>query len=106
MKPTEMGNDADMKIVTKRQPVRIGVIIPASPRDDIVDTLASVLRYTDSSRIVVVVDDASSQSSKHAYLTDTSSDVVVIKAQRARAGTQGGLWVKAAPAYRWLLERY
>jgi hypothetical protein len=106
MKPSEIGGDADVRTVVKRQPIRIAVIIPASPRDDIVDTLASVLCYTDSSRIVVVVDDGSSQSSKRSDLTDTSSDVVVIKAQKARAGTQGGLWVKAAPAYRWLLERY
>lgn len=106
MKPAEMGSDVDVKTVITRQSVRIAVIIPAGPRDDIVDTLASVLCYTDSSRIVVVVDDASSLSSKHSDLTNTSSDVVVIKAQRARAGTQGGLWVKAAPAYRWLLERY
>jgi hypothetical protein len=106
MKPSEIGGDADVRTVVKRQPIRIAVIIPASPRDDIVDTLASVLCYTDSSRIVVVVDDGPSQSSKRSDLTDTSSDVVVIKAQKARAGTQGGLWVKAAPAYRWLLERY
>ena len=47
---------------TGRRPVRIAVVIPAGPGDDIADTLASVLRYTDPSRIVVIVDDTSSAS--------------------------------------------
>jgi hypothetical protein len=89
----------------RRQPVRIAVVIPASARDDILDTLASVQCYTDPSRIVVVIDDASALGCKQPDPTDTSG-VVAIKAQKARTGTQGGLWVKAAPAYRWLLERY
>jgi hypothetical protein len=88
------------------RPVRIAVVIPAGPGDDIADTLASVLRYTDSSRVVVVIDDGSSWDAEQAQLTGTSPDVVVIKARPTRPGTQGGLWVKAAPAYRWLLERY
>jgi hypothetical protein len=42
----------------KRQ-VRIAVIVPAGPRDDVLDTLASVVHYTEPSRIIVVVDDTS-----------------------------------------------
>ena len=34
----------------QRQAVRIAVVIPASSRDDIADTLASVVRYTDPSK--------------------------------------------------------
>ncbi|HEY6275979.1 MAG TPA: glycosyltransferase, partial [Streptosporangiaceae bacterium] len=81
------------------KPVRIAVVIPAGPGDDIADTLASVLRYTDPSRIVVVVDDTSSAP-------EQAPDVKVIKAGQARPGTQGGLWVKTAPAYRWILDNY
>jgi hypothetical protein len=92
--------------VTKRRPVRIAVIIPAGPGDDIDDTLASVLRYTDPSRVVVIVDDVSSASAERYAPPGPSSGVVVIKAQPARPGTEGGLWVKVAPAYRWVLDRY
>lgn len=89
--------------LTDRRPVRIAVVIPAGPGDDIADTLASVLRYADSSRVVVIVDDNSSASAVHPELTP---DVTVMRAGQARPGTQGGLWVKTAPAYRWILDRY
>ncbi|MGH3257802.1 MAG: hypothetical protein ACRDOU_20820 [Streptosporangiaceae bacterium] len=89
--------------LTERRPVRIAVVIPAGPGDDIADTLASVLRYTDSSRVVVVVDDTSSATASYPELTP---DVTVMRAGRAKPGTQGGLWVKTAPAYRWILDRY
>ena len=79
------------------------MVIPAGPGDDIADTLASVLRYTDPSRIVVVVDDTSSASAVHPELPN---DVRVMKAGPARPGTQGGLWVKTAPAYHWILQNY
>ncbi len=84
---------------TERRPVRIAVVIPAGPRDDIADTLASVLRYTDPSRIVVIVDDTS-------VPPEPAPDVRVIRAGQARPGTQGGLWVKTAPVYRWILQHY
>jgi hypothetical protein len=103
MRVTVAGNAAT---VTKRQPVRIAVIIPAGPGDDIDDTLASVLRYADPSRLVVIVDDISAATGRRYEPPGPSSDVVVIRAQPARPGTEGGLWVKVAPAYRWVLDRY
>jgi hypothetical protein len=103
MKRAETGGAAGACPLTGRRPVRIAVVIPAGPGDDIADTLASVLRYTDSSRIVVIVDDTSSASAVHPELT---SDVMIIRARPARPGTQGGLWLKTAPAYRWILRRY
>lgn len=102
----ETGGDGVAAALTGLRAVRIAVIIPAGPKDEISDTLDSVLHYTDPSRIVVIVDDASSLNAKHPQLTGTPSDVVVIKAQPARPGKTGGLWVKVAPAYRWVLERY
>jgi len=92
--------------VTKRQPVRIAVVIPAGPADDIGDTLASVLSYTDPSRVVVIVDDTSAASAERYEPLGPPSDVVVIKARPAQPGTEGGLWVKVAPAYRWILDQY
>jgi len=84
-------------------PVRIAVIIPAGPRDDILDTLASVRQYTDSSRVIVVIDDT---SGAHGDLAALSPGVTVLPPAAARPGTWGGLWIKVAAAYRWVLERY
>ena len=88
-------------------PVRIAVIIPAGPRDDIVDTLDSVVRYTDpASRVIVVVDDTKGAHGDRDHIASLSPDIAVIDPVPARPGTDGGLWVKVAAAYRWLLERY
>jgi hypothetical protein len=84
------------------QPVRIAVIIPAGPRDDIADTLASVVQYTDSSRIIAVVNDTSRVLS----FSDLSSDITVLDPAPARPGTDGGLWIKVAAAYRWVIEQF
>ena len=105
MKRVETGRAAGAGPLTERRPVRIAVVIPAGPGDDIADTLASVLRYTDPSRIVVIVDDTSSASAS-AIHPELTPDVTVMRAGRARPGTQGGLWVKTAPAYRWILQNY
>jgi hypothetical protein len=87
-------------------PVRIAVIIPAGPRDDILDTLASVLQFTDSSRIIVVIDDALEHDGDHRGIGGLSPDIAVLEPPAARAGTNGGLWIKVAAAYRWVLERF
>jgi len=80
-------------------PVRIAVVVPAGPRDDIADTRDSVLHYTDPCRIVVIVADTPVHP-------EPAPDVRVMQAGQARPGTQGGLWVKTAPAYRWILRNY
>jgi hypothetical protein len=88
-------------------PVRIAVIIPAGPRDDIVDTLDSVVRYTDPvSRVIVVVDDTKGAHGDRGHIASPSPDIAVIDPVPARPGTDGGLWVKVAAAYRWVLQRY
>ena len=83
-------------------PVRIAVIIPAGPRDDILDTLASVVQYTDPSRVILVVDDT---GRLHAG-SGLGRDIVVIPAPTTRPGALGRLWVKAAAGYTWVLERF
>jgi hypothetical protein len=88
-------------------PVRLAVIIPAGPRDDIVDTLDSVVRYTDpASRVIVVVDDTQGAQGDRGHIASLSRDIAIIDPVSARPGVDGGLWLKVAAAYRWLLERY
>jgi hypothetical protein len=88
-------------------PVRIAVIIPAGPRDDIVDTLDSVVQYTDpASRVIIVVDDTKGAYGDQDHIASRSPDIAVIDPVPARPGVDGGLWVKVAAAYRWVLERY
>ena len=85
--------------------VRIAVIIPAGPHDDILDTLASVVHYTGPSRVIVVIDDKSPLGSDATHIHDLSPDIAVVPAP-GEHGADGRLWVKLAAGYRWLLERY
>lgn len=80
------------------------MIIPAGPRDDVLDTLESVLSYTDRSRVILVIDDTTSLGTSYHRIRDLSTDVEIIKAPNS-PGTQGGLWVKVAAGYRWVLNR-
>jgi hypothetical protein len=70
------------------------------------DTLDSVLCYAGASRIVVVVDDTGGADDFAKHAEAMSEDVVVIPAPPRAAGGYGGLWVKIAAGYRWMLERY
>jgi hypothetical protein len=88
-----------------RLPVHIAVVIPAGPEDDVLDTLASVVHYTESSRIIVVIDDTSNPDGV-THIRSHRPDTVIIPAPDKAPGTQGGLWVKLATGYRWLLDRY
>jgi glycosyltransferase involved in cell wall biosynthesis len=86
--------------------VRIAVIIPAGPRDDILDTLASVVQYTDPSRVVLVIDDSGTLHARSAQIRQLSGDIAVIPAPATVPGILGGLWVKVAAGYTWVLERF
>jgi hypothetical protein len=86
--------------------VGIAVIIPAGPRDDVLDTIASAVHYTELSRIIVVVDDTSIRHDRMNRIPALRTDTVVIPAPPRAPGNQGGLWVKLAAGYRWVLERY
>lgn len=86
--------------------IRIAVIIPAGPGDNVLDTLASVLHYTDPSRVIVVIDDSSMLGEDLSRVRDLSPDVVVIPAPPGLPGRRGRLWLKVTAAYRWLLDRY
>ncbi len=85
-----------------KQHVRLAVIVPAGPRDDVADTMASVIHYTGPSRVVVVVDDTSAAG----RIGGPWPDTVTLTAPSGAPGAQGGLWVKLAAGYRWVLNRY
>jgi hypothetical protein len=89
-----------------RVPVGMAVIIPAGPRDDILDTLCSVVHYTDTSRVIVVIDDDSKCTEDLARISRISTDIFLLPAPAGAQGVLGGLWVKLAFGYRWVLERY
>ena len=88
------------------RPVRIAVVMPAGPHDDIADTLASVVQYTDPSRIIVVIDDTGTFAATTARARDLSGDIAVIAAPPGAPGGYGGLWVKLAAGYTWVLDRF
>ena len=91
-----------------REPKRIGIVLPVGPNDGqaALDTLDSALHYAGPSRIVVVVDDTGGHGkfAKHAEVM--SEDIVVVPAPPRAPGGYGGLWVKIAAGYRWMLERF
>jgi hypothetical protein len=88
------------------RPVRIAVVIPAGPRDDILDTLASVVHYADPSRVIVVIDDTGTPAATSARVRGLSADIAVIAAPPRAPGADGGLWVKLAAGYTWVLDRF
>jgi hypothetical protein len=87
---------------------RVAFVVPAGRSDDdVVDTLTSVLHYSDPARLVVVIDDMSRSGTSFPDLHDLSSDIVVLQPPAGLpANVFGGLWAKTAFAYHWLLERY
>jgi hypothetical protein len=86
--------------------IRIAVVIPAGPRDDVIDTLHSVVRYTDSSRVILVIDDTRTLSGDYDLISRLSADISIIPAPPKAPGGYGGLWVKLAKGYSWVLDRF
>jgi hypothetical protein len=91
-----------------RRRLRTAVIVPAGPSDDVFDTVHSVVRYTDPSRVILVIDDRGELRAEQsvARLRELSPDIAVIPAPAARAGRCGGLWVKLSAGYRWTLDNF
>lgn len=94
--------------MTAREHRRIGVVLPVGRRDAeaAFDTLASALYHLDDSRIIVVVDDSGGQAEFAARVRAISREIVVLPAPPRAPGGLGGLWVKIASGYQWLLDRY
>lgn len=76
------------------------VVIPAGPRDDIEDTLRSVVRYSDSEKIIVI-DDTKGRGIdfSHEKLT-----IIRAAADSPRFSTHGQLFVSLSAAYREVVE--
>lgn len=91
-----------------RESKRIGVVLPVGPNDSeaAFDTLASALYYLDRSRIIVVIDDTGGAPGFGQRVSELSQDIVVLPSPPRSSGGLGGLWVKIAAGYQWLLQRY
>jgi hypothetical protein len=91
-----------------RTKTRVAVVVPAGPgEDDLLDTLDSVVRYTDQDRVIVVMDDVSRAGQRLPDLAAVSPDIVVFRPPDGLPGDRfTGLWLKLAATYHWLLERY
>jgi hypothetical protein len=83
-------------------------VLPVGPNDGpaALDTLDSVLCYAGVSKVVVCVDDTGGIDEFAKHAAALSDEIVVIPAPLRATGGYGGLWVKIATGYRWLLERY
>jgi hypothetical protein len=86
------------------RPPALAVIIPAGPADDVADTVASVVHFTSAPRFIVVVDDTGYGIREP--LEALSSDIHVIPAPPKAPGAHGGLWVKLAAGYRYVLDSF
>ena len=91
-----------------RERKRIAAVVPVGPKDtqDVFDTLASMLYYLESPRIIIVVDDTGEPADFARRARGLSPDIVVLAAPPRSPGGFGGLWGKIAAGYQWLLERY
>ncbi|MEO3784327.1 hypothetical protein ABGB12_13410 [Actinocorallia sp. B10E7] len=78
---------------------RMAVVVPAGPRDDVADTVRSVLRWVERPAIVVVVDDTGGRLPELG-----GPPVTVVPAPSGAPGGQGGLWVKLAAGMRYALD--
>ena len=91
-----------------REHKRVAVVLPVGPQDaeGAFDTLASALYYLSESKIIVAVDDTGEHSGFRKRAEGLSPDIVVLPAPPRAPGGDGGLWVKIAAGYQWVLERY
>jgi len=85
--------------------VSLAVVIPAGVADDVEDTIKSVLQFTHSPRRIVVVDDTG-HPGRLAALSRSSPDIHVLPAPAHAAGVQGGLWVKVATAFSYVVRDF
>ena len=97
-----MGNE----LARSARAIRIAIIVPAGPRENVLDTLASVVHYTDPSRVIVVIDDDPALVTVSHRIQNLSEHIVIRSAPEGAPGGYGGLFVKVASGYKWVLENY
>jgi hypothetical protein len=79
---------------------RMVVVIPAGPRDDVPDTLRSVLRYANPWH-VIVIDDTKGRGIEFSHDKLT---IIPPAIDSSRFSTYGQLWVSLAAAFRYAVE--
>jgi len=89
-----------------RQRVRLVVVIPAARRDDVLDTVRSVLAHAVGDLGIVVLDDSRGRGPDLQTLRGLSPAVRVLTAPAAAPGTRGGLWAKVAYGVRHALRHF
>ena len=96
------------KYEVMREHKRIAVVLPVGPKDaeSAFDTLASALYYLNKSLVVVAVDDTGAHTDFAKRAEQMSPNIVVLPPPPHAPGADGGLWVKLAAGYQWLLDRY
>ena len=85
-------------------PTALAVVIPAGPADNVADTVASVVHFTTTPRFIVVINDTGRALQEPLQALD--ADIHVIPAPPRAPGVHGGLWVKLAAGYRYVLDRF
>lgn len=83
---------------------RTVVVIPAGPRDDVADTVDSVLTHLGPSRHVVVVDNTRGARPDDMASLVAEPDVTVVRPRIGGEGTLGALYGKVAEAMADVLE--
>ena len=78
--------------------VSLAVVIPAGPADDVVDTVESVLAYTEPPRLVVVIDDTGRDVA--GTLRSMSHEIHVLPPPPGRQGWNARIWLNVAIGYR------
>jgi hypothetical protein len=86
--------------------VQFVVLIPTAPRDDVVDTVESVLTFTTPSTAIIVLDDTKGHGADMNALARRSPAITVLPAIAERPGVHGRLWLKLAAGYRFALEHF
>jgi len=82
----------------------LGIVIPAGPRDDVADTVESVLTYTRTPRRIVLIDDT--DDDRLAQIADRSDDIDLIAPIHRHAARGGLLLENIAAGYRHLLGTF
>jgi hypothetical protein len=86
--------------------VQLVVVMPVAPRDDVADTVESVLAYTGPSTALVVVDDTKGQAADMHAVEQMATNITVLPAVAGPPGVCGSLWRKVAAAYRFALDQF
>lgn len=87
-----------------RQTVRAVYVVPAADRDDLQDTLESILAFAEQPSAVVVVDDR--ENKKPVALPHSPTAVHFLPAPGLPVGWGGGLYIKVGAGLRYAIEHF